>query len=148
MLAQDAGVKVTLDACEEAVVFGDRHRLRQLLLILSDNAVKYNRAGGTVSIALRGDGGFAELRMTNTGDGIGREMEGRLFERFARGDNAKGKVEGCGLGLALAQWIVQSKGGTIALRSEPDGRTTVIVRLPVHAAKQVPGDNPRFAHSR
>ena len=148
MLAQAAGIKVTLDACEEAVVFGDRHRLRQLLLILSDNAVKYNRTGGSVGISLREDAGFAELKITNTGNGIDREMGGRLFERFARGDNAKGKVEECGLGLAIAQWIVQSKGGTIALRSEPDGRTTVIVRLPVHAAKRIPGEKLEFVQAR
>lgn len=145
MLAQDAGVKVTLDACEEAVVFGDRHRLRQLLLILSDNAVKYNRPGGTVSISLREKEGFAELRMTNTGIGIGRGMEGRLFERFARGENAMGKVEGCGLGLAIAQWIVQSKGGTIALRSEPAGKTSVIVRLPLCGLKEIPEAEPALA---
>jgi signal transduction histidine kinase len=132
ILAQAAGVKVTLEACEDAVVFGDRHRLRQLLLILSDNAVKYNHPGGNVSISLRINAGFAELKITNTGEGIAQGTEGRLFERFARGDNANGKVEGCGLGLAIARWIVQEKGGTIALRSEPDGKTTAFVRLPLY----------------
>jgi len=131
ILAQAVGVKVTLDACEEAVIFGDRHRMRQLLLILTDNAVKYNRAGGTISISLRTAAGFAELKITNTGEGIQPGREDRLFGRFMRGDNASGKVEGCGLGLSIAQWIVQSKGGTIELRSEPDQRTTVLVRLPV-----------------
>jgi signal transduction histidine kinase len=133
ILAQAAGVKVTLNDCEEASVFGDRHRLRQLLLILSDNAVKYNRPGGTVHISLRAGGGFADLKITNTGDGIAPGMEGRLFGRFVRGENARGKVEGSGLGLTIAQWIVQSKGGTIELRSEPDQRTTAMVRLPLRS---------------
>jgi signal transduction histidine kinase len=131
MLAHAAGVKVTLDACESAIVFADRHRLRQLLLILTDNAVKYNHPGGTVSISLRARGGFAELKITNTGEGIAQGTEGRLFERFARGENAQGKIEGCGLGLAIAQWIVQAKGGTITLRSDPDVTTTARVQLPL-----------------
>jgi len=138
ILAQPAGVEVALGNCEEALVFGDRHRMRQLLLILTDNAVKYNRRGGTVDISLRADGGFAELRITNTGEGITPGMEGRLFGRFIRGDNAKGKVDGCGLGLTIAEWIVQSKGGTIELRSEPDRRTSVIIRLPVITAHGAP----------
>lgn len=112
--------------------------MRQLLLILTDNAVKYNRPGGTVGISLRTDAAFAELRITNTGEGIAPGMEGRLFGRFVRGENAKGKVEGCGLGLTIAQWIVQSKGGTIELRSEPDHTTAVVVRLPVSRQERVP----------
>ena len=120
-----------LDGCAEAVVTGDRHRLRQLLLLLADNAVKYNRAGGEIHISLRVQDGTAELRMTNDGGGITPETQRRLFDRFVRGENAKGKVEGCGLGLTIAQWIVHAHGGTIELVPESGEKTTALVRLPL-----------------
>ncbi|MCE9611502.1 MAG: HAMP domain-containing histidine kinase [Chthoniobacter sp.] len=131
VLARPHGVTVTLGECADAVVNGDRHRLRQLLLILSDNAVKYNRPGGTIGITLRHTAGMAELRITNTSDELPQGMLDTVFDRFARGRNAQGKVEGCGLGLTIAQWIVQAHGGTIQLLAEDAGRTTALVRLPL-----------------
>ena len=131
ILAQPDQVRVTLDGCADAVVIGDRHRLRQLLLLLADNAVKYNRAGGEIHISLRVQDGTAELRMTNDGGGITPETQRRLFDRFVRGENAKGKVEGCGLGLTIAQWIVHAHGGTIELVPESGEKTTALVRLPL-----------------
>lgn len=130
VLALPHGVKVGLRECVGAVVTGDRHRLRQLLLILSDNAVKYNRPGGIIDVTLRHSGGMAELRITNTGDGITQEMLDIAFERFARGRNAQEKVEGCGLGLTIAQWIVHAHGGTIQMVIEEPGKVTALIRLP------------------
>jgi signal transduction histidine kinase len=130
VLARPRGVHVTLGECTGAVLTGDRHRLRQLLLILSDNAVKYNRPGGTIEFTLRHSAGMAELRISNTADEVSQEMLDHAFERFARGRNAQEKVEGCGLGLTIAQWIVQAHGGIIRLLAEGPGRTTALVRLP------------------
>jgi signal transduction histidine kinase len=130
-LAQPQQVQVTLDECTAAPLTGDRHRLRQLLLILADNAVKYNRPGGEIHISLREHDGDAELRITNDGGGITPETQQRLFNRFVRGENAMGKVEGCGLGLTIAQWIVQAHGGTIELRPEGGDKTTALVRIPL-----------------
>jgi signal transduction histidine kinase len=129
-LARPYGVKVTLGECIGTVVNGDRHRLRQLLLILSDNAVKYNRPGGTIGISLSHSGDTAELRVTNTCDDISQAMLDNVFDRFSRGRNAQGKVEGCGLGLTIAQWIVHAHGGTIRLIIEQPGMTTALVRFP------------------
>ncbi|MBI3843894.1 MAG: HAMP domain-containing histidine kinase [Planctomycetes bacterium] len=131
ILAQPQRVHVTLDTCENAPLIGDRHRLRQLLLILVDNAVKYTRPDGEIHIALREHDGAGELRITNDGGGITPETQRRLFGRFVRGENAIGKVEGCGLGLTIAQWIAQAHGGSIELRSEAGEKTTVLVRLPL-----------------
>jgi signal transduction histidine kinase len=132
ILAQPSGVKVSLSDCEESRLQGDRHRLRQLLLNLADNAVKYNHPGGTVTISLKRDGAAAELRMANTGAGLARELQPRVFERFFRGDASHNReVEGCGLGLSIAQWIVQAHGGAIQFDSEPGWLTTVTVRLPL-----------------
>lgn len=135
ILALQGQVRVTLDECAAAPLLGDRHRLRQLLLILVDNAVKYNRPGGELHIALREVDGSAELRITNDGGAIAPN-EQRLFGRFVRGENAMGKVEGCGLGLTIAQWIVQAHGGSIELRAEGGEKTTALVRLPLARTPQ------------
>lgn len=130
-LAQPHGVTVELADCAPASVLGDRDRLRQLLLILTDNAVKYNRPGGTLRMSLRSIGDFAELRIVNSSEVLPQAALQEAFGRFYRGDNARGKVDGCGLGLTIAQWITQAHGGSIALLSEAPGETTALVRLPL-----------------
>jgi signal transduction histidine kinase len=135
ILAQPSGVRVSLSACQETAIQGDRHRLRQLLLNLTDNAVKYNNPGGTVDISLRRDGPAALLRIANTGPGLPPDLQPRVFERFFRGDSSHNRqVEGCGLGLSIAQWIVHAHGGVIQFVSQPGQLTTVTVRLPLSSA--------------
>jgi signal transduction histidine kinase len=130
VLAQASGLSVELAACEETIVKGDAHRLRQLLLNLVDNAVKYNQPGGSVAMALRRMNGTAELTIANTGPGIAPEALPHVFERFYRGDSAHShEVEGCGLGLSIAQWIATAHDGTIQIESMPSKLTTVTVRL-------------------
>ena len=132
ILAASQNIEVRLDPCEEATVAGDRHRLRQLLLNLADNAVKYNRPGGALTFSLRRDGKFAALQITNTGAGLVPELQPRVFERFFRGDTSHNNaVEGCGLGLSIAQWIVSAHRGEIYFSSAPDQFTTVSMRLPL-----------------
>ena len=130
ILAEPHGIKVTLESCEEITVRGDRHRLRQLLLNLADNAVKYNQPQGRVTMRLRRDGNFAEFKVTNTGAGIPTEILPRVFDRFFRGDPAHSQtVDGCGLGLSIAQWIVHAHHGTVKIDSATMKPTTVTVRL-------------------
>lgn len=131
MLAQPRGLTVTLDDCEASTVAGDRHRLRQLLLILTDNAVKYSKAGGSIVISLRRKEGSAELRITNSAEGLSTKALENIFGRFVRGENAQGQVEGCGLGLSIARWIVLAHGGRIQLVAEPVGMISAVVRLPL-----------------
>ena len=132
MLGQPHKIAVTMTACDEITVQGDRHRLRQLLLNLTDNAIKYNQPQGTVTIALRRNNGTAELEIANTGAGIAEEKLPRVFDRFYRGDPAhNSEIEGCGLGLSIAQWIVHAHGGKIAITSGPVDLTSVTVRLPI-----------------
>jgi signal transduction histidine kinase len=131
ILAGPHEVSVNLQHCEEISVRGDRHRLRQLLLNLTDNAVKYNRPSGSVTMDLRRVNGRAELKISNTGAGIPVELHTRVFDRFFRGDASHSDtVEGCGLGLSIAKWIAGAHGGTIALASEPGKLTTATVCLP------------------
>jgi signal transduction histidine kinase len=132
ILAHTAGIRVQLAACEETAVNGDAHRLRQLLLNLADNAVKYNQPNGSVSVSLRRNNDSAEFAISNTGPGVPAEILPRVFDRFFRGDPAHGDtVDGCGLGLSIVQWIVSAHSGTIQMFSEPSKLTTVTVRLPL-----------------
>jgi len=140
MLALPARLQVELGACDEATVRGDRHRLRQLLLNLTDNAIKYNQAEGRIAIGLSRRNGTAELTITNTGPGIPPEKIPRVFDRFYRGDTAHNSaVEGSGLGLSIAQWIVNAHKGTISVASEPQKLTTITVNLPVRTASETMG---------
>jgi signal transduction histidine kinase len=132
LLAQPGRKKVELDACQDALVQGDRHRLKQLLLNLTDNAIKYTQPEGQINLALTRQNGTAELMITNTGPGIAPEKLPRVFQRFYRGDPAhNNEVEGCGLGLSIAEWIVKAHGGDIRIGSEVGQRTTVTVNLPL-----------------
>ena len=132
ILAEPEGIGVTLTECADIEVLGDRHRLRQLLLNLTDNAIKYNRPGGTVTLALRKADQAAEIEIVNTGEGIPSALLPRAFDRFVRGDDARARaIEGCGLGLTIAQWIAQAHGGIIHISSEPGKTTTARVRLPL-----------------
>jgi signal transduction histidine kinase len=135
ILAQPTHVQVEMNTCDEVTVRGDRHRLRQLLLNLTDNAIKYNQPDGRVVMGLTRNNGAVELKIANTGPGISAEKLPRVFDRFYRGDQAHtGEVEGSGLGLSIAQWIVKAHGGAIELASKPEQWTTVTVRFPVPAA--------------
>jgi len=134
ILAQSRNVQVNLMACEEIKISGDRHRLRQLLLNLTDNAVKYNFSGGRIDFSLHQTNGFAELKIENTGMCVAKELQSRVFDRFFRGDAShSNKIDGCGLGLSIAQWIVTAHNGNIQFVSEPNQVTTVSVKLPINS---------------
>ena len=130
-LARPRSVTVQLETCEPIIVIGDRHRLRQLLLNLCDNAGKYADEGGRVTVELRRAGGAAEVVIANTGPGIPPDSLPRVFEPFFRGDASHSqKVEGCGLGLSIARWIAEAHRGLLDIDSEPGRLTTARVRLP------------------
>ncbi|MDE3068392.1 MAG: HAMP domain-containing protein [Verrucomicrobiota bacterium] len=136
ILAEPQQVQVELAACDAVTLRGDRHRLRQLLLNLADNAVKYNQPRGRITMNLRRADSMAQFTIANTGAGIPPEFLPRVFDRFYRGDPAHGDhVDGCGLGLSIARWIVSAHGGTIQIESAPDQITTVTVRLPMDQMK-------------
>jgi len=144
ILAEPQAIQVELSMDGDLPVLGDRHRLRQLLLNLAENAVKYNHPGGRVSLHLARKDQFAEFTMTNTGPGIPAAIVPRVFDRFFRGDQAHGTtVEGCGLGLSIAQWIVSAHGGSIHITSDVAQPTVVCVRLPLNQGTFAgPGEPP------
>jgi signal transduction histidine kinase len=131
-LAAGRDITVAFDRCEAVTVAGDRHRLRQLLLNLADNAVKHNHpGGGQVSVSLRRIGTTAEAVISNTGAGLPRALNDRVFERFFRGDPSHGSaVDGSGLGLSIVKWIAEAHGGSVRFVSDTGCPTTVTVVLP------------------
>jgi two-component system sensor histidine kinase CiaH len=111
---------------------GDEQRLRQLLYILLDNALKYNRPGGSVTLECTLSANTLEIRVVDTGIGIPTEELPLVFERFYRVDKARTRSNrGHGLGLSIAAWIVQAHEGSISAYSRPDGGTTISVSLPL-----------------
>jgi signal transduction histidine kinase len=130
-LAEPRGLHVVVESLEAARVRGDRHRLRQLLLILCDNAVKYNRPGGEVAFHLGVHDGAARIAVRNTGRGIPPKEQSQVFERFYRGSAAASDdIEGCGLGLSIASWIAREHGGALTFTSGPE-RTEFVFALPL-----------------
>lgn len=141
VLGARSGLKVALTACEPIRLRGDRDRLRQVLLNLVDNAVKYNQPNGDVTLSLTHDAAQALLTLTNTGPGIAPEQLPRVFDRFFRGAAARRlRADGSGLGLSIAQWIVHAHGGRLTVASDPERLTTVTVRLPIPPPQPEPTD--------
>jgi len=121
-VAFENGKDLTCQITENAVVFGDQEKLRQLISILLDNAIKYSAPGGTVSLVLQKTDRHLTLTVSNPGPPIPPEQLERLFERFYRADASRGEQTGFGLGLSIAASIAQEHRGT--LRAESDTQST------------------------
>lgn len=126
------GQTLALEPFEPVKVEGNEDRLKQMILILVDNALKYTPSGGQVTLGMRRDGIDAEVIVRDTGIGIAPEEISLVFERFYRADSARNRDPGgTGLGLPIARWIAEQHEGTVRLESEPGKGTTAIIRLPL-----------------
>jgi two-component system phosphate regulon sensor histidine kinase PhoR len=106
-------------AVHEEKVYGDRERLKQVMINLIDNAVKYTEPGGSITVKSSQEGPRAAIHVQDTGAGIAREHHARIFERFYRVDRDRSReVGGTGLGLAIVKHIVEAHGGTLRVDSE------------------------------
>ena len=134
VVAQAKGVAVELEQFDEALVQGDPTLLRQMVMILLDNAVKFTARGGRVRVRVGSPADRPTLVVEDTGAGIAPEQLPHVFERFYRGDPARsrgngGGPDGAGLGLSIAKWIADAHGAEIALASELGEGTRVSVRF-------------------
>src|SRR5947208_79234 len=139
LLAEQAGVQMDLATPPEPVILPvDASRIRQLILNLVTNAVKYTPSGGSVRMQLGQSNGRVTLTVADTGIGIAAGDLPHIFDRFWRADSARtrtGERPGAGLGLAICKWIAEAHGGTIEVQSRPGRGTTFTVTLP----KQIVG---------
>ena len=136
VLAAPKSIEIDLSISdEEIVVMGDRRRLRQLLLILLDNAIRYSPDAADVSVTLQSGRDAVTLTVADHGSGIAKKDLAYVFDRFYRGAQGRRMApEGSGLGLPLAKSIAEGHGGEIAIDSTEGAGTTVIVRLPALTA--------------
>jgi signal transduction histidine kinase len=133
LLAQEKQIEFSPLAGNPTLVAGDRNRLKQLIVNLLDNAVKYTPAGGRVSVGVRQHGHRAELVVSDTGIGIAREHQKNVFDRFYRVSTDRG-VSGSGLGLSIVQSICSAHGGTVAVESTEGEGSSFRVELPLSNA--------------
>jgi PAS domain S-box-containing protein len=152
-LAERAGIHLQVNMAGDGrrTVRADSRRLRQVLLNLLANAVKYNRAGGSITVAgAEQTAGRLGLSVTDTGEGIPPEKLGRLFTPFERLGAERTGVEGSGLGLAHSKNLVEAMGGALRVSSVPGKGSTFCVELPeatVPRTRETGGAEPRSAEA-
>lgn len=131
LLRQNKEVDVVIEEVVPSRIEGDPDRIKQLVLILVDNAIKYTPPHGKVTLSLTRTEHEASLSVTDTGPGIGPEHLPHVFDRFYRVDKARSReLGGSGLGLSIAKWIAEAHGGTIQVKSTLGQGSCFIMRLP------------------
>jgi signal transduction histidine kinase/ActR/RegA family two-component response regulator len=146
--ASSVSIVVDSDVDKEASVFADRQRLKQVLLNLLSNGVKYNREEGTLSVRWdRADRGRIRLTVSDTGVGIPPEALDRLFTPFERLGSARG-TKGTGLGLALAKRMIEAMRGDIGVASSVGRGTTFWIELPTATLPTLPATSADKATAR
>ena len=135
VLADEQNITLNLDIKQEMPIYGDEQLLRRLLINLLDNAIKYNRKGGAVSIAAEKDLKVYKLKISDTGTGIPIDEQTKIFDRFYRSDKARSRsaetmTSGAGLGLSIALWIAELHHGIIELVSSTQDGSVFAVTIP------------------
>jgi signal transduction histidine kinase len=132
--ANSRNVKIIV-SCDQTTVNGDRGKVKQVLLNLLTNAIKYNKEGGTIEVATQPveehDEPFVQLSVADTGYGISKENQRNMFQKFYRVADTAGYTSGTGLGLAIAKHIVEAHQGSIWLESEQGVGSTFFFTLPM-----------------
>ncbi len=133
VLASGKDIKLEMSELEEAAFHGDEDLLRQMILNLVDNAVKFTAPGGVVKLDLTRKENEYLLTVSDTGSGITPEARDHVFERFYRADKVRSQSSdgGGGLGLPIAKWIANAHDGELELAASDNRGTTFIVRLPI-----------------
>jgi two-component system, OmpR family, sensor kinase len=137
LLAEDKSVTLEITNSTEVDFHGDEDLLRQMILNLVDNAVKYTPASGVVRLSLTQELDNYMISVSDTGPGIPLDAQARVFDRFYRANTERTHSEepvsdGTGLGLAIARWIAQAHDGSLELARSDHRGTTFIIRLPAH----------------
>ncbi len=131
ILAEQKGIDLRMGRVQEVTIMGDKVRLQQLFTNLIDNAIKYTPEG-SIRITVEKDGENAVVQVRDTGIGIPREEQEKIFKRFYRVDRSRSQESGgVGLGLSIAEWIARVHRGRIEVESELNRGSTFTVSLPI-----------------
>ncbi|MEL6911254.1 MAG: HAMP domain-containing sensor histidine kinase [Cyanobacteria bacterium J06629_2] len=124
--------KISLELTEDLIAIkADNHRLKQVLLNLIDNAIKYSEPGTPVTLKLASVDNQAQIQVCDRGVGIPLQQQGRIFERFFRVDESRNRIGGTGLGLSIVKTLVEGMGGTISVLSEPNKGSVFTLTFPI-----------------
>ncbi|MBI5476467.1 MAG: HAMP domain-containing protein [Ignavibacteriales bacterium] len=138
MLALKKNISIKLIEKDQSVVNGDRVRLRQLMLNLVDNAIKFTPENGNVTLSLENENGFAVMSVKDNGVGIPVNEQKKIFDRFYRVDKARSReLGGSGLGLSIAKWIAELHKGKITVESEENTGSKFNVFIPLFSENVV-----------
>ena len=125
--------KIDLELTSDLIIIkADNHRLKQVLLNLVDNAIKYSEPGTPITIKLATQNNRAKIQVCDRGVGIPLQQQGRIFERFFRVDEARNRTGGTGLGLSIVKTLTEGMGGTISVLSEPNHGSTFTLIFPIY----------------
>ena len=131
LIAEERGIALTYQAEEGCRILGSMDETRQIIYNLVDNAVKYNRDGGRVEVALKRQGEEVLLTVADEGVGIPEEELTKIFQRFYRVDKARSRAAGgTGLGLSIVRDTLEKRGGSISAANRPGGGAVFTVRWP------------------
>lgn len=134
----DTDISFSASISDDVIVLADRTRLEQILYNLIDNAVKFNRPGGSVTVTTEETDGSVAISVVDTGIGIETSDLPRVFERLYRGDKSRSrKTEGSGLGLAIVKHLVRAHGGEVSAGSDIGGGSRFTFSMPSAAAHAV-----------
>ena len=128
--ADEMHVQIRVKPSKKLQVEADRDKMKQVLLNLLSNGIKYNKPEGTVTLSAQADGNETILTVADTGVGIPADALPYLFQKFYRVRDTEGKVSGTGLGLSICKQIVQGHGGTITVHSQVHKGTIFTIHLP------------------
>lgn len=130
-LAKEREISVADGITDDLSVIGDKEQLTELFLSILDNAIKYNKPKGSITVSLTRSGDWAVTRISDTGIGIAKEAMDKVFDRFYRADMSRGEIPGTGLGLPIAKGIAEAHGGRIEVESDMGKGSTFTVYLPI-----------------
>lgn len=130
-IAFQNGVRLDVKKAELPLVFGDPERLRQMIINLISNAIKFTKEGGQITVYAEADNDMAVISVADSGEGIPPELLPHIFEKFRQGEESlKRRRGGTGLGLALVKSLAELQDGSIAVSSELGRGTTFMLRIP------------------
>jgi two-component system, OmpR family, sensor kinase len=134
----EGAYQIQVGHVDPITIMGDRDRLKQVLLNLGNNAIKYSQEGGQILLSLFVKGDWVQIVLRDHGKGIPEDQLDKIFDRFYREDRSRtryDKKEGFGLGLSITYWIVRHHGGRIEVETKPDQGTAFSVWLPLSQAE-------------